>query len=125
MINGEVKHLNGTLVNVSANNPAACLMGGFKQLHSAFRKCRHCMAEDKTMQTLFKENQLTLRNRSRHCKHCEVLSEVGLEKHNAITNGVERNAILNTSRYFHVVDGMPPDIMHDNYTGRYHLQQYT
>lgn len=50
-VNGEVKQLRGTLVNVSADNPAACLLGGFKQLHSAFRKCRFCMAVDTDMQT--------------------------------------------------------------------------
>jgi hypothetical protein len=33
------------------NNPAACSLGGYKQLHSAFRKCRKCMAVDADMQT--------------------------------------------------------------------------
>lgn len=41
----------GTLVLCSADNPAACLMGGYKCLHAAFRKCRNCMAVDGDMQT--------------------------------------------------------------------------
>lgn len=34
-----------------ADNPASCLVGGFKELHSAFRKCRQCMATDAEVQT--------------------------------------------------------------------------
>ena len=34
----------------SADNPAACTLGGYKNLHSAFRKCRTCMAVDTDIQ---------------------------------------------------------------------------
>ena len=37
-------NFRGTLTIGSADNPAACLMGGYKALHSALRKCRCCMA---------------------------------------------------------------------------------
>ena len=37
---------------VSADNPAACLVGGYKNLHSATRKCRTCMAVESDMQTV-------------------------------------------------------------------------
>ena len=50
-INGQIRQCHGTLVNVSADNPAACLIGGFKHLHSALRKCRNCLAVDADMQT--------------------------------------------------------------------------
>ena len=36
-----------------------------------------------------------------------------LQSHIATTYGITTNSILNTSRYFHVVDGLVPDIMHD------------
>lgn len=48
-INGQLQYKRGTLVIISADNPAACLLGGFKQLHSAFRKCRFCMAVQDNM----------------------------------------------------------------------------
>ena len=51
IVNGQSRQCRGTLVNVSADNPAACLIGGFKQLHSAYRKCRYCMAVDDDLQT--------------------------------------------------------------------------
>lgn len=57
-----------------------------------------------------------------HDKHCEEIQSGNvLQQHNATTNGVERSSILNTSKYFHVVDGMPPDIMHDILEGCYHV----
>jgi hypothetical protein len=36
-----------------------------------------------------------------------------LQQHNATTYGISGNSILNNSRYFHVVVGLAPDIMHD------------
>lgn len=43
--------LRGTVTLVSADNLAAQAIGGYKALHSAFRKCRYCMAVDADMQT--------------------------------------------------------------------------
>ena len=51
MIDGTIIEMQGTLIMCSADNPAACALGGFKHLHSAFRKCRDCMAVDSDMQT--------------------------------------------------------------------------
>ena len=38
---------------------------------------------------------------------------VQLHDHITTTYGLHRNSILNTSKYFHIVDGLAPDIMHD------------
>ena len=35
---------------VPADNPASDLLGGYKSLHSAFRKCRHCLATNEDIQ---------------------------------------------------------------------------
>ena len=29
------------------------------------------------------------------------------------TYGLQRNSILNSSKYFHIIDGLAPDVMHD------------
>ena len=42
--------LRGTVTLVSADNLAAQAIGGYKALHSAFRKCRYCMAVDADIQ---------------------------------------------------------------------------
>ena len=36
---------------VSVDNIASQLIGGYKALNAAFRKCRYCMATDEQMQT--------------------------------------------------------------------------
>ena len=42
--------LRRTVTLVSADNLAAQAIGGYKALHSTFRKCRLCMAVDGDMQ---------------------------------------------------------------------------
>ena len=39
--------------------------------------------------------------------------ESPLLDHSATTYGIVRDSILNSSKYFNVVDGLVPDIMHD------------
>ena len=36
-----------------------------------------------------------------------------MHNHYATTYGLHRDSILNESRYFHVTDGLVPDVMHD------------
>ena len=62
------------------------------------------------------------RSRSTHAIHCADLDVDGpLRAHAATTYGVSCNSILNTSAYFHVIDGMVPDIMHDILEGSLQL----
>ena len=51
VLDGNCVSLRGTITILSANNLAAQLVGGYKALQSAFRKCRYCMAVDDDMQT--------------------------------------------------------------------------
>ena len=48
---GQIVHLCGALTSVVADNPASNLIGGFKNLSSAFRRCRHCLATAEETQT--------------------------------------------------------------------------
>ena len=50
MSDDEVRRFTGTVTVVSADNLASQLVGGYKALNSAFRKCRYCMATDEEMQ---------------------------------------------------------------------------
>ena len=49
-IKGQEHFFKGTLTVVSADNPASQLLGGFNQGHTAFRKCRHCLAANTDIQ---------------------------------------------------------------------------
>ena len=51
LVDQQRMRFRGTITVVSADNLSAQMMGGYKALHSAFRKCRCCMATDETMQT--------------------------------------------------------------------------
>ena len=53
-----------------------------------------------------------MRTPEQHAEHCASL-DGPLRAHNAITYGVVQKSIFNKCRYFHVVTGMAPDIMHD------------
>ena len=55
-----------------------------------------------------------------HASYCQDLGGA-LHDHVAVTYGVTRDSILNTSRYFHVIDGLVPDIMHDILEGAVQL----
>ena len=44
-----------------------------------------------------------------------------MHNHVATTDGIVRNSILNTTRFFHVATGLPIDIMHDLLEGSLHV----
>lgn len=50
MFDEQVWRFTGTVTVVSADNLASQLVGGYKALNSAFRKCQYCMATDEEMQ---------------------------------------------------------------------------
>ena len=53
-----------------------------------------------------------LRSRETYKQHCEKLKGP-LYNHVATTYGLTRDSILNSSKFFHIVDGLVPDVMHD------------
>ena len=60
----------------------------------------------------FTEGELQLRTRTTHASHVADL-DGPLHSHIATTYGVTKASALNDLRYFHVVNGLVPDIMHD------------
>ena len=60
----------------------------------------------------FTAEEFKPRTRDAHDKHCKKLTGAAGE-FMATAYGVLRNSILNSSSYFHVVDGFCADIMHD------------
>ena len=62
----------------------------------------------------FTENQFQLRTRAAHNRHCQL---VQTNPNIASTYEVKKASILNQSRFFHVVDGLDLDVMHDQLEG--------
>ena len=52
------------------------------------------------------------RTQETHRLHCENLGG-HLHDHFATTYGIHHDSILNSSQFYHVTEGLPPDIMHD------------
>lgn len=52
------------------------------------------------------------RTRDTHAHHIRSL-QGPLNSHSSVTYGLTRDSCLNSSSYFHVTEGLAPDIMHD------------
>lgn len=50
-VKGQKKRIRGSIALCLADNPASHALGGYIALSSAKRKCRHCLAIDKDIQT--------------------------------------------------------------------------
>ena len=64
---------------------------------------------------------MQIRTIKNHTRHCSALGDI-LDSHIATTYGVSRNSILNTLTHYHIIDGLPPDIMHDVLEGVFPLE---
>ena len=60
----------------------------------------------------FLSEEFEARTRETHANHCSHLGGL-LHDHYATTYGLHRDSSLNSLRYFHVTEGLVPDIMHD------------
>ena len=56
----------GTLCIVSADNPASCSLGGFKESVSANHPCRQCLASKGELKLKFRPSQFNLRTPELH-----------------------------------------------------------
>lgn len=131
-VDGIEYNFKGTIALVPGDNLASQFLGGYKALNAALRKCRHCMATVEDMNskvsyillitvTILKTFYLTMqfvaesfqsRTRETHQHQCSTLTG-SLQQHNSIAFGIRHDSILNQSSYFHVTEGLCPDIMHD------------
>ena len=60
----------------------------------------------------FLSDAFEARTRATHANHCSDLGGP-LHDHYATTYGLHRDSSLNALRFFHVTEGLVPDIMHD------------
>lgn len=67
----------------------------------------------------FTEEEFTMRSREMYDRHAALVST---DPESVSVYGVKAQSELNNSKYFHVVDGLPSDIMHDILEGVLPLQ---
>ncbi|CAB4030340.1 Hypothetical predicted protein, partial [Paramuricea clavata] len=110
-INGSEENITGSIAYTSADNLGAQLLGGFKESCSANKPCRYCLATAEEMKSKFHEKEFVLRTKESYNIQADQVQKYG--EHFSKTYGINRKSILTESNYYHVVDGLPPDIMHD------------
>jgi hypothetical protein len=110
---GDVRTIQGTLAAVIADNLGSHQIGCFKiGFSKGFRKCRFCLAVAEDIQCKFRDNQFIPREKSLHDQHCDGLSFGDLREHFERLYGITGTSILNELAHFHVIGGLPPDVMH-------------
>lgn len=104
--------VRGTVFIVAADNLAAHSLGGFFESFTVSQVCRFCMAKREEIQ--HKEVRTGLfqpRTEESHDKHVQDVLQAST---NAKKYGVKESCPLTeTLKHFHVVNGYPPDILHD------------
>ena len=98
---------------IIADNLASHQVGGFNLGFSkGYRKCRTCLGIHEEIQNCFSDCNFSLRTREDHDKYCEGLGVKGMKAHFSKLYRVNFR-VFNELKYFHVIGGMVPDIMHD------------
>lgn len=104
--------IKGTVLFVAADNLAAHALGGFQESFIVERMCRFCMATREEIQTKnVSSGFYMLRTKDAHDRQVQ---EVKQDPSKVAHCGVKGGCVLGENlKYFHAVDGFPPDILHD------------
>jgi len=100
----------GSLLFVVADNLAAHGIGGFMESFSSMHPCRFCLISKSSLQTAPCSGSSCLRTPDTYSSQ---LQRVLRNKHLGKVYGIKENSCLNSIPNFHVVGGLPSDIMHD------------
>lgn len=104
--------VKGTVLFVAADNLAAHSLGGFFESFTVSQMCRFCMAKREEIQA--KEVRTGSFQPRTEENHDQQVKNVQQDPSLAPQFGVKRSCPLTDSlEHFHVVDGYPPDLMHD------------
>ena len=74
-MSGSPRFFYGTLCVVSADNPASCALGGFKESVSANLPCRQCLATKDEIKSEFRASKFILRTSESHKEHLRKLED--------------------------------------------------
>ncbi|XP_022093684.1 uncharacterized protein LOC110980918 [Acanthaster planci] len=114
-VNGVNMHLEGKLVIVPCDTPAAQWLGGFKEgVSFALHGCRCCQASQSDMKRKFVEQEFVMREEGEHRRRC--LSLDGLSKAAKIywskQWGINSASCLQSIHDFSICSGLVQDPMH-------------
>ena len=92
------------------------LWAGFKEgVGVSFQKCRHCYIDFDTMQTMFEEDERTLRTKASYEREADIIENSvneTIRETFSLLFGINNKTILSTLPDFDVTEQMPQDVMH-------------
>uniref|UniRef100_A0A1X7UTH9 Uncharacterized protein n=1 Tax=Amphimedon queenslandica TaxID=400682 RepID=A0A1X7UTH9_AMPQE len=106
------------------DNLAAHFVEGYMSFSSVFRKCWICLAVREDMNNKFFATDFVEHDRQTHAYHCSLLLRSNYT-YVATTYGFTEDSILNSSKYFHVTEGLCPDVMQDMLEDSLHKKKPT
>jgi len=102
--------LHGALSAVVADNLAAHSIGGYLESFSSIHPCRFCIIRKDKLKCEFVYNQAHLRTAASYDSQCLSVSR---DQSFQSVYGLKRKSALNAVPHFHVISGLPSDVMHD------------
>lgn len=101
-----------TLLCVAAGNLVAHALAGYQESFTVEKMCRFCMATQQEIQTKnVSSGFYTLRTKDAHDRQVQ---EVKRDPSKVAHYGVKGECAFSKNlKYFHIIDGFPPDILHD------------
>jgi len=107
---GTVVHKRGTVVQIVGDNLGLHQLCGFVESFSAKHFCRFCMINKADCDTTYTDDGLELRNKEQYSRQVKCLLEGTISTRDC---GIKSSCLLNSLQYFHVVQNVSVDVMHD------------
>lgn len=105
-------NVKGALVYLSFDNLGGNNCLGLVESFQAFFYCRICQMPKELCQHAVEENPKMLRNRNDYKEQLKII-EASESVNYSQTKGIKRLCVLNKLDYFHIVENISVDIMHD------------
>ncbi|KAJ8032742.1 hypothetical protein HOLleu_22774 [Holothuria leucospilota] len=111
---GNVHNFKGSVSMIVGDNLAAHTIGGYQESFHCQRICRFCMIVQDDLKSHFRDTHLVPRTKESYDAQVEIVERM---PEMAGVYGLKRNSVCNQLKYFHVINGQPPDIAHDLFEG--------
>lgn len=95
---------------VSADNLGGNSLFGFVESFRANKPCKVCTGSKEEFQSKFTEEHCQLCSKQEHSDHVEASAR---DPNSCTENGVKKDCVLNTLRYYHITNNFCPDVMND------------
>ena len=109
-----VHQFYGTLTMVVADNLATHALGVFSAISTVQRFCRFCNCSQENLKAILPSLSFSLRTSEGYGNN--VLN-INANTTLSSVYGIKENSSLNCLQYYHIINGLPPDIAHDIFEG--------